>query len=52
MKKETEGIQCLSCNSVVFSIDSLIKHMIEDKSHKYWKYGDGKGVLFLKLLRE
>lgn len=51
-KKETEGLQCLKCCSVVFSIDGLLKHLINEPTHKYWKYGEGKGVVYLKLLKE
>ena len=49
--KETEGLACLSCHSVVFSIDTLLKHIIENPVHKYWKYGDADGVVFIKLLK-
>lgn len=52
MEKETEGLQCLRCYSVVFTIDGIVKHIMENCSHNYWKYGEGKGVLFIKLLKE
>jgi len=52
MDKETEGLQCLRCCSVVFTIDSLLKHIIAEPTHTYWKYGDAKGVVNIKLLKE
>ena len=52
MEEETKGLQCLRCYSVVFSINDMITHIIQNPSHQYWKYGDGKGVLFIKLLKD
>ena len=51
-KHETEGLQCLRCYSVLFDINGVIEHIIADPSHQYWKYGEGKGVVFIKVLKE
>ena len=46
----TKGLQCLRCYSVVFNINDLLKHIINEPSHKYWKYGQSEGgVVFIDL---
>ena len=46
----TKGLQCLRCYSVIFDIENLIKHIIDEPSHKYWKYGTSEGgVVFIEL---
>lgn len=47
----TKGVTCIKCDSVVFTINNLILHMILEPTHRYWKFSD-KGVLLIKLFME
>ncbi len=48
-EKLTEGVTCLSCGSVIFGISKLIDHVVE-YGHNYFKFGEGNGVVFIKVL--
>lgn len=52
MKKETEGVTCIKCSTVMFKISNLVEHLKNEPTHKYYKYGDCKGVIHVKLLKE
>ena len=50
MSEESKGLTCCVCHSVLFSIDRLITHANNNPGHKYYKYGEGEGVLHIKTL--
>ena len=47
MPNEVKEIECLRCCSVLFSIDSIVKHIRDNPSHKWFKFEE-KGVIFIK----
>lgn len=48
----SEGLTCCSCASVLFSVDAVISHAVKNPGHKYYKWGKGEGVLFIKPMVE
>jgi len=45
----TKGLQCLRCYSVVFNIDDLLKHIINEPSHNIGNMDKLKVVLYLLI---
>ena len=50
MQQLTKGVCCCQCFSVIFDVGQLVQHLADNPSHKHWKFGDGKGALFIELM--
>jgi hypothetical protein len=48
--KITEGLTCMDCQSVFFSIDALVSHILENPGHHNYKWGKTEGVLRIDAL--
>lgn len=46
----TEGATCVACRSICFGLKETIEHIANEPAHQYWKFGEGKGVVYINLL--
>ena len=49
---EGDGVCCVECKSILFSVYRLVDHIRENPTHHYFKFGNGDLVIFAKLLQE
>jgi hypothetical protein len=48
----TKGLTCCHCQSVLFTVDMLVSHAVKNPGHRYYKWGEGEGILFIKPMLE
>ena len=48
MERLTKGVMCCQCHSVYFDVGGLVQHIAEHPTHKFWKFGEGKGAFYIE----